>query len=271
MQSDRFLKVALQAAKAGGVFLKKYWGALSDIQDKKIQGDLVTEADRASENAVIQILKNDFPDHTILAEESGLHDAEQKEFLWVIDPLDGTTNYAHQFPFVAVSIALMFQGLPLVGVVYNPIMSELFYAAKDKGAFFNDCKLKVSEVNELKKSLLATGFSYRRREIEDNNYREFCHMTNSSQGVRRGGSAAIDLAYVAAGRLDGYWENDLNPWDIAAGSLLVQEAGGIVSSYDGSPLDFMKPKILATNGKLHSMMVQNLYLVSKYRTINFSK
>lgn len=271
MQLDIFLKLAIQAAKAGGDFLQKYWGSLSVIQDKKIQGDLVTEADRASESAVINIIKNFFPEHMILAEESGLHDSKQTEFLWVIDPLDGTTNYAHQFPFVAVSIALLHQGLPVVGVVYNPIMNELFYASKANGAFMNDHKLKVSDISELKKSLLATGFSYQRREIEDNNYREFCHMTNNTQGVRRAGCASIDLAYVAAGKLDGFWENHLNPWDIAAGALLVQEADGIVSSYDGSPLNFMKPKILATNGKIHSALVQNLYDASQYRTITFSE
>ncbi len=271
MELNGFLQVAIQAAQAGGKFLQKYWGCVTNIQNKNIEGDLVTEADRASESAVIDVIKEAFPAHKILAEESGLHEAQDTEFLWAIDPLDGTTNYAHQFPFVAVSVALLYQGFPIVGVVYNPMMNELFQASKGCGAFVNGFKLSVSNVNDLNKSLLATGFPYQRREIEDNNYREFCYMTNLSHGVRRAGAASIDLAYVAAGKLDGYWENHLQLWDVAAGVLLVQEAGGIVSSYDGGPVNFMKPQILATNGKLHSMMVQHLHNASKEPVIHFSR
>jgi myo-inositol-1(or 4)-monophosphatase len=271
MEWDNCLQVAIKAAQAGGKCLQKYWGCVTNIQNKNIEGDLVTEADRASESAVINVIKEAFPDHQILAEESGLHEAQDSEFLWAIDPLDGTTNYAHQFPFVAVSIALLYQGLPVVGVVYNPIMNELFHASKGCGAFVNGVKLSVSTIDDLNKSLLATGFPYQRREIEDNNYREFCYMTNCSQGVRRAGAASLDLAYVAAGKLDGYWESHLQLWDVAAGVLLVQETGGIVSAYDGRPLNFMKPQILATNGKLHPIMIQHLHNASQEPVIHFSK
>ncbi len=257
-----YLDVALTASIKAGKILKRFWGKLSDIREKKISGDLVTEADKSSEDEIIKVLRSNYPTHSILAEESGMHSGGKSEFLWAIDPLDGTTNYAHQFPFVAVSIALLYRGKPVVGVVHNPIMKEVFSAGRDCGSFLNQRRLHVSNVNSLEKSLLATGFSYRRRETLDNNFREFCHLTNKTQGVRRAGSASLDLAYVAAGQLDGFWENELNPWDIAAGVLLVEEAGGKVSSYDKTPLDFMKPKILATNNLLHHALSEELQAVS---------
>lgn len=254
-----YLDIAIAASIKAGDVLKRFWGKLKEVQEKNIPGDLVTEADKSSEIEIIRLLKHHCPSHSILAEESGLHANQEKEFLWAIDPLDGTTNYAHQFPFVAVSIALLFQGLPVVGVVHNPILQELFTAGKGLGAFLNGQQLHVSRVDQLNKSLLATGFSYRRRETADNNYKEFAHLTNLTQGVRRAGAASLDLAYVAAGRLDGYWEQQLSPWDIAAGTLLVEEAGGMVSSYDKTPLDFMNPRILATNGWLHDAVSKELF------------
>jgi myo-inositol-1(or 4)-monophosphatase len=253
-----FLAVAVRAATKGGGVLKAFWGKLEKIEEKSTPGDLVTEADKQSEREIIEVLKTSYPHHAILAEESGLHTLEKSDFLWAIDPLDGTTNYAHQFPFVAVSIALLHQGKPLVGVVYNPLLGELFTGGLGLGAFLNENPIRVSKTALLKNSLLATGFPYRRREIVENNYREFCHLTNLTQGVRRAGSASLDLAYVACGRFDGYWESELNPWDIAAGALLVEEAGGKVSAYDKSPLNIMKPKILATNGLLHDALSQEV-------------
>jgi myo-inositol-1(or 4)-monophosphatase len=182
----------------------------------------------------------------------------ENRFLWAVDPLDGTTNFAHRYPAFAVSIGLLIDGEPAVGVVYEPLRDELFFAARGLGAFLNYRPIRVSATEGLAKSLLVTGFAYDRRETDDNNYAEFCHFTHLSQGVRRGGSASLDLAYVAAGRLDGYWERGLSPWDIAAGIVLVREAGGTVSAYDGSPFDIDSGRILASNGLLHTAMINEL-------------
>jgi myo-inositol-1(or 4)-monophosphatase len=198
------------------------------------------------------------PHHAILAEESGGAALGTSEFLWAIDPLDGTTNFAHQYPFFAVSIGLLINGIASVGVVYDPYHNHLFRAAKGLGATCDRCPIHVSATKELSRSLLVTGFAYDRRETIDNNYAEFCHFTHLTQGVRRGGSASIDLAYVAWGRLDGYWERGLSPWDLAAGVVLVEEAGGKVTAYDGGEFDLKSGRILATNGHLHDVMSQEL-------------
>jgi len=181
--------------------------------------------------------------------------------LWAIDPLDGTTNYAHQYPFSAASIGLLVEGVPCVGAIFDPFHQELFRAAKGLGATRNRLPIAVSQTTELRNSLLVTGFAYDRRETSDNNYAEFCHLTHLTQGVRRSGSAAIDLAYVACGRLDGYWERGLSPWDVAAGVVLVQEAGGKVTAYDRSPFDLLSGRILATNGHLHAALSHELLQV----------
>lgn len=255
---DPFLKVALEAAQLGGEVLKKHWGKLNHICHKESTVDLVTEADRESEQVILALIEKAFPSHSILAEERGQVQSTEKNYLWVVDPLDGTTNYTHQFPFVCISIALWLDGVGHVGVVYNPILNEFFHAVRGKGAELNQKKIKVSEVKELNKSLLASGFPYDRRENSDNNYREFCHLTQITQGVRRAGSAALDLAYVAAGRLDGYWERGIKPWDIGAGIILVEEAGGRVSNYENRPIEIFSDKILASNGFLHTSISQEL-------------
>ena len=255
---QRFLDVATEAALAGGAILQAYWGNLSSIQEKGRSGDLVTEADRASEVAVLTVLKRHFPDHGILAEESGQGGQLDSPLLWAVDPLDGTTNYAHQYPLCAVSIGLLVAGVPMVGVVYNPILGDLYRAARGLGATHNRRPMQVSKTAELANSLLVTGFAYDRRETLDNNYAEFCHFTHRTQGVRRGGSASIDLAHVASGCLDGYWERGLSPWDLAAGVVLVTEAGGQISAYDGSPFDIYSGRLIASNGPLHSPMMQEL-------------
>ena len=235
-----------------------FFGKLEDITEKGRPGDLITEADRASEETVLQVIHRHLPDHAILAEESGAQGNQDAEYLWAIDPLDGTTNYAHQYPFFAVSVALLIHGQPQVGVVFNPLLQELFRAAKGLGATRNRRSIRVSQTRELANSLLVTGFAYDRRETSDNNYAEFCHLTHLTQGVRRGGSASVDLAYVACGKLDGYWERGLSPWDLAAGIVLVEEAGGKVTAYDGSPLVLKSGRILATNGHLHSALSDTL-------------
>lgn len=255
---EGFLEIATEAALSAGAILQSYWGNLESVQEKGRPGDLVTEADAAAEAAVITILKRHFPDHQILAEESGHQGNAVSRFLWAIDPLDGTTNYAHQYPFSATSIALLIDGVPQVGVIFDPFHQELFRAAKGLGATLNRKPIQVSKTNTLAQSLLVTGFAYDRRETPDNNYAEFCHLTHLTQGVRRGGSASIDLAYVACGRLDGYWERGLSPWDIAAGIVLVQEAGGQVSAYDQSPIDLSSGRILATNTYLHEALSTEL-------------
>lgn len=255
---QRCLDVATEAALIGGAVLQDYWGKLNTIIEKGRPGDLVTEADKAAEQAILQIIQRHFPDHAILAEESGQQGAATVDYLWAIDPLDGTTNFAHQYPFYAVSIGLLVAGEPQVGVIFCPFQQELFQAIKGMGATCNRKPIHVSATAELSKSLLVTGFAYDRRETVDNNYAEFCHLTHLTQGVRRGGSAATDLAYVACGRLDGYWERGLSPWDLAAGVVLVQEAGGQVTAYNTSPFELRSGRILASNGQIHRALSQAL-------------
>ncbi|MGM0440703.1 MAG: inositol monophosphatase family protein [Chlamydiota bacterium] len=254
---DHHLQGALEAARAAGEVLREHWGKLSDIREKGIPGDLVTEADKHSEKTIIEILERRYPSYGIMAEESGAHHGEA-DFLWVVDPLDGTTNYAHSYPMVSVSIALLHQGEPILGVVYNPIVGELFHALKGQGAYCNGKKLNVSSIADLEHSLLVTGFPYDRRTSPVDNYAEFCHLTNIAQGVRRVGSAAIDLAYVAAGRLEGHWEPGLKAWDVAAGTVLVWEAGGLVTGYNMEPLDLYNGRIIATNGLVHEKLSEEL-------------
>ncbi|WP_337885853.1 inositol monophosphatase family protein [Fischerella thermalis] len=257
-----FLDIATEAALAAGAVLQGYLGKVEDaITEKGRPGDLVTVADKASEAVILQVLGRHFSDHAILTEESGKLGDQKNEFLWVIDPLDGTTNFAHQYPFFAVSIGLLINGVPQVGVIYDPFHDELFRAAQDLGATLNRRPIRVSDTSELSKSLLVTGFAYDRRETSDNNYAEFCHLTHLTQGVRRSGSASIDLAHVACGRLDGYWERGLSPWDIAAGIIIVREAGGKVTAYDCTPVKIESGRILATNGHLHEILSQELQQV----------
>ena len=257
-QLQILLDVATEAALAAGAILQAYWGNLEAIEEKGRPGDLVTEADKAAEAAILQILHRHVPDHKILAEESGQLGNQESAYLWAIDPLDGTTNYAHQYPASAVSVGLLIDGVPQVGAIFDPFREELFRAAKGLGTTRNRRPIRVSDTATLEKSLLVTGFAYDRRQTTDNNYAEFCHLTHLTQGVRRSGSAALDLAYVACGRLDGYWERGLSPWDMAAGIVLVEEAGGTVTAYDRSPLNISSGRILATNGPLHSSLSQAL-------------
>ncbi len=248
---QRFLDVATEAACAGGAVLQHYWGNLSNIRQKGRPGDLVTEADQAAEKEVLAVLHRHFPSHAILAEESGSIGIETNGLLWAVDPLDGTTNYTHQYPFCGCSVGLLIDGKPAVGAIFDPVHKALFRAAKGLGATCNREPIRVSSTATLADSLLVTGFAYDRRETIDNNYAEFCHLTHLTQGVRRGGAASMDLAYVACGRLDGYWERGLSPWDVAAGVILLEEAGGTVSAYDQSPFDIRSGRILATNGQIH--------------------
>ncbi|MCP2732535.1 inositol monophosphatase family protein [Limnofasciculus baicalensis] len=257
-QLEIFLDIATEAVMAAGAIVQSYWGKLEEIEEKGRPGDLVTIADKEAEAEILKVLSRHVPDHDILAEESGLIGNNQSDYLWAIDPLDGTTNYAHQYPMSTISIGLLISGKPQVGAIYNPFRNELFRAARGLGATCNRKPIRVSHTPELSKSLLVTGFAYDRRETSDNNYAEFCHLTHLTQGVRRSGSASLDLTDVACGRLDGYWERGIKSWDIAAGVVLVEEAGGKVTAYDGSPLQMESGRILATNGHLHDQLSQEL-------------
>lgn len=258
-----YLDVATAAALAAGEVLQACWGKLESIVEKGRPGDLVTEADKQAEAVILEIIRQHFPEHSILAEESGQFGDLDAEYLWAIDPLDGTTNYAHQYPFSAASIGLLINGVPTVGAIFDPFHKELFCGAVGLGATCNDRPIHVSTVDKLAQSLLVTGFAYDRRETPDNNYQEFCYLTHITQGVRRAGAASIDLAYVACGRLDGYWERGLSPWDLAAGVAIVEAAGGTVTAYDRSPFDLRSGRILATNGQLHAELSQELLHVAQ--------
>jgi myo-inositol-1(or 4)-monophosphatase len=261
-----FLDIATEAALAAGAILQSYWGHLETVEEKGRPGDLVTVADKEAEAAILKVLQRHVPEHSILAEESGQLGNNQSNYLWAIDPLDGTTNYAHQYPIAATSIGLLISGKPQVGAIYNPFRDELFRAAKGLGATRNRRPIQVSQTPELSKSLLVSGFAYDRRETSDNNYAEFCHLTHLTQGVRRSGSASLDLSDVACGRLDGYWERGLSPWDVVAGIILVEEAGGKVTAYDGSPLVIDSGRILATNGQIHDQLSTELLQVPPLST-----
>lgn len=254
-----FLDIATESVLAAGAILEDLYGNLTAIAEKGRPGDLVTEADKKAESIILEILARHCPDHAILAEESGyIGDQTANPYLWAIDPLDGTTNYAHGYPIACVSVGLLINGIPQVGAIYNPFRRELFRGAKGLGATLNRRPIRVSQTATLEKSLLVSGFAYDRRETLDNNYAEFCHLTHLTQGVRRSGSAALDLADVACGRLEGYWERGIKAWDIVAGVVILEEAGGMVTSYDGNALDIQSGRILATNGLIHQELSRSL-------------
>ncbi len=256
-----FLTVAGEAARTAGRILRENIDGKREI---KYKGDinLVTEMDTRSERAVVGVLRAAFPDHGIIAEEE-TQIRNQSGYIWIIDPLDGTTNYAHGYPCFSVSIALEFENDVIVGVVYDPMRDELFSARKGHGAHLNGKKIAVSGADTLLKSLLATGFPYDRKVSEKNNLDYFHRLLMASQEVRRDGSAALDLCYVAAGRFDGFWELKLKPWDVAAGSLIVREAGGTVTDLSDGPFDMHAEEILASNGRIHGQMVEVLHKAGK--------
>jgi myo-inositol-1(or 4)-monophosphatase len=253
---SEFLETAIVAARMAGEFMKKRFGQAHRIE-KKGEIDLVTDVDRESEEMIRRIIQQRFPDHRFRAEE-GTEYSGQSPYLWLVDPLDGTTNYAHGFPFFCVSIALMKENEIVAGCVYNPIILELFTAEKGAGAFLNGSKISVSQTDTLGDSFLATGFPYDIRDSKETNLREFADFAVSARAIRRAGSAALDLAYVACGRFDGYWEMKLSPWDISAGILLVEEAGGHVSDWLGQKYEINQGIILASNGKIHEQMARIL-------------
>jgi len=249
---ERELEIAKEAGRAAGEILRSMMGKIHEIS-KKGEIDLVTEADLAAEKAILKMINRHFPDDALLAEESGKQGPAGAR-TWIIDPLDGTTNYAHGFPFFAVSIALEMENQVVAGVVYNPGMGELFEAVKGKGAFLNGESLQTSRTESLKESLLATGFPYDVHQRSDQVVSLLQRMLTRAQGIRRLGSAALDLCYVAAGRLDGFWEEDLKPWDTAAGDVIVREAGGRLTTYEGGLYTPYQKTVVASNGWIHEEM-----------------
>jgi len=251
------LDVAIIAAHRAGGLLRMHFERGVQAHTKSTQFDLVTEADKASETIIVTVLTEAFPDHRILSEEGGGNHAES-EYVWLVDPLDGTTNFAHGHPQFCVSVALQHAGSTVVGVVYNVMRDELFTAVRGAGARLNGCPIRISCTPTLTGSLLATGFPYDRQSDPQNNLDQFGDLLLRAQGVLHEGSAAIDLAAVAAGRLDGYWEFKLQPWDLAAGAMLVGEAGGSVTSPQGGTLDLWTGNVVASNGHIHGEMLANL-------------
>jgi myo-inositol-1(or 4)-monophosphatase len=258
MQSmESIERVAIRAARAAGrIHLKRL--SHTNISRKTNAIDLVTEADHEAEAAVIDVLLRAFPDHTILAEEGSGNSETAGEHRWIIDPLDGTTNFAHSYPQFCVSIAYERRGRIQLAVILDALKRELFVARRGAGASLNRKPLRVSHVRTLDMSLLATGFPYDRRERRRFYLCFWEGFMLRTHGVRRTGSAALDLAWVACGRVDAFWEFGLKPWDVAAGSLLVEEAGGHVSNMDGTALDLGGGQIIASNGRLHQEMIETL-------------
>ncbi|MCA1566582.1 MAG: inositol monophosphatase [Acidobacteria bacterium] len=257
------LDFAIETAREAGRVLAERFGRASLEVTHKGDIDLVTESDLAAERLIVERISSYYPRHRILAEEAGKVEAEAgaggSAYKWIVDPLDGTTNYAHGYPCYCVSIALEREGELVIGVIHDPTRDETFAAERGAGATLNGRRIRVSEIQDLNEALLCTGYPYDVRG-RDNFVRNFKNFILHAQGVRRDGSAALDLAYVACGRFDGFWEEGLRPWDVAAGALLIEEAGGRVSRYDDAPYDIYTPPIMASNGLVHEAMMRVLAL-----------
>ncbi|PID28574.1 MAG: inositol monophosphatase [Candidatus Cloacimonadota bacterium] len=247
----------INLSKEAGKILSEGYNKQDCLISYKGKVDLVTETDLKCEKFIADYIKRNFPEDTVLAEENNSITGTNNR-VWIIDPLDGTTNFSHKYPFFAVSIALQIDGEIRFGAVFNPVLNELFYAEKGKGAFLNDKKISVSSTKDISKSLIATGFPYDRWENGDLYLEEMKKFVKQCLGVRREGSAAIDLCYVACGRLDGYFERKLKPWDMAAGQLIVLEAGGKISTYENDTWNINSHSIIADNQKIHKIIIDLL-------------
>jgi len=250
------LDFAIDLAVRAGALLRAAAERERTVEAKRY-ADLVTDADKASEALILGAIRERFPHHAILAEESGASGGSSG-YTWVVDPLDGTLNFLHGFPFYSVSIALAHEGEPVLGVVFDPVRGELFAAERGSGARANGRRLGVSATATLGTALLTTGFPYSRFSQPDNNLREFAHMSLRAREIRRSGSAALELCYVAAGRTDGHWELELNAWDLAAGAVILREAGGAVTDWQGQPWRLEQGRVAASNGTLHAELLREL-------------
>ena len=258
---ENYRELAIKTAKEAGDILRENLGKIKRI-DCKGGINLVTDIDRLAEERALSIIREKYPSHDILTEERRMEE-KGSQYKWIIDPLDGTTNYVHGYPRYCISIALEKDGEVILGVVYDPVPDELFLAEKGKGATLNGRKISVSKIDELDKSLLATGFPYDRREKADEYLKIYREFMLNAQGVRRDGSAALNLCYTANGRFDGFWEEQLAPWDVAAGSLIVTEAGGRVTDFKGEKADIYGKDIVASNGKIHREMEEIITKTTK--------
>ncbi|MGZ8472652.1 MAG: inositol monophosphatase family protein [Candidatus Deferrimicrobiaceae bacterium] len=253
MGNREWMEFAEEVARGAGEILRRNYGRRQSIHFKG-EINLVTDVDCESEAYLMERIRSSFPDHGILSEESPEH-LSPSPYRWIIDPLDGTTNYAHNYPCFCVSVALERNGELLAGAVFNPLLSESFTASAGGGAFLNGERIAVSGIEDLRRSLLSTGFAYDVKKSTDNNLEFFREFVFAGQAIRRDGSAALDMCYLACGRFDGFWELKLHPWDTAAGLLLLREAGGVATRFDGSPYDIHQPDILASNGRIHEQMM----------------
>jgi len=253
------LNTAVKAARKAGSIITRSSSDLDKLTVRsKRHNDFVSEVDHAAEDAIISTLREAYPKHGFLAEESGEKDSNA-DYVWVIDPLDGTTNFLHGFPQYCVSIALLHKGVARHAVVFDPNRNEIFTASKGVGAYVNDRRIRVSKTDKLDDALIGTGFPFREVENIDRYLRMFRNVTCTTSGIRRPGAAALDLAWVAAGRIDGFWELGLSPWDMAAGALLVREAGGLVGDLAGEERYMQSGNIVATNAKLFAAMLKVLH------------
>ena len=253
MNHTDMLEFAKLTAKQAGSILIQHFGKISSIERKSTDIDLLTIADTDSEAYILDRIKTTYPQHHIIAEESNITEGNS-DYRWVIDPLDGTTNFVHSLPIFAVSMGLQYNEETILGVVYNPAADKCFWAEKNSGAFLNDKPIYITSTNTLSNSLLVTGFPY----IHDDRYEKcfdlFKELYGRTQGIRRLGAAALDFCFVAMGRFEGFWEFGLQPWDVCAGALILEEAGGMVTDWDGSPMPFSGKRILATNGHVRTEM-----------------
>lgn len=258
MNWQSYMANAIDSAQRAGDMLRSH---IQDAREISFKGavDLVTNFDNKSQHIIVDSLAANYPDFDFLAEE-GLQERKGSEYRWIIDPIDGTTNFAHGFPVFCISIALENQGEVKVGVIYDPMRDEMFSASKGGGAALNGVPIGVSMTGELDKSLLSTGFPYDVRDSQENNLDHFGNFAVRAQAIRRCGSAALDLCYVACGRFDGFWELKLAPWDVAAGVLIVSEAKGQVTDFSGDPVDIYSKEILAYNGIIHEQMMAVLQM-----------
>jgi myo-inositol-1(or 4)-monophosphatase len=257
-ERDDLLALAIGLAREAGALQRERYETALTIDTKSAAVDLVTEVDRGCEALIVEALEAKRPRDGILGEEGSEREPNGSAWRWIVDPLDGTTNYAHGYPRFCVSIGVECDGVRELGVVYDPLMNELYHAARAAGAFRNDRPIRVSGEDRLDRSLLATGFAYDRRSSEVDNLDHFAAFLKSARALRRDGSAALDLCYVASGRLDGYWELKLQPWDVAAGYLVLEEAGGRASDFSGDLADGSGTQVVASNGRIHDSMLRIL-------------